>query len=50
VHEIDKEGRVVRLTDVNPPVHTESQSDASEEVRSLVFWLHWKFVFKIYKI
>ena len=32
VHEIGKDGSVVRLTDINPPTTTESQSDVTDEV------------------
>jgi len=35
VHEIDKDGEVVHLTDINPPKQTESWSDITEEVRSI---------------
>jgi len=35
VHEIDKDGSVVRLTDINPPIDTEPQSGVTtEEVSS----------------
>ena len=33
VHEIDKDGKIVRLTDIDPPIGTESQSNVTEEVR-----------------
>ena len=32
VHEIGKDGSVVRLTDINPPTTTESKSDVTNEV------------------
>jgi len=35
VHEIDKDGNVVRLTDINPPTNVEFQSNATEEVSRL---------------